>query len=134
MAASNMLALGPYRFSLDTAAYQDLLRTTAYRWPLQQRLGRPPARQFVGVGDDRVTLSGTIYPHYRGGLGQIDEMRASAAAGEPLQLVTGAGRVLGAWVIETVEETQQLFLATGEPRRVAFRLELAAYGDDEAAA
>ena len=130
MAATNMLALGQYRFSVDTAAYQELLRTTAYRWPSQARLGRRPARQFVGIGDETITLNGVIYPHYKGGLGQLDALREEAASGQPLQLVTGVGQVLGAWAVERVEETQRFFLADGRPRSLAFALDLVAYGDD----
>ena len=133
MAATNMLALGPYRFSIDTAAYQELARATAYRWASQPRLGRRPARQFVGVGEDTISLDGAIYPHYRGGLGQIDALRAEAAKGEALQLVTGRGDVLGLWVVERVEETQRLFLSDGRPRQVTFRIELAHYGEDNVA-
>ena len=129
MPASHMLALGDYRFSLDAAAYQELQRSAAYRWASQPRLGRRPARQFVGQGEETITLNGTIYPHYRGGLGQVDALRSEAAAGRPLQLVTGAGAVLGLWVVERVEETQRLF-DNGDPRRVSFHLELAHYGDD----
>ena len=42
MAADYMLALGAYRFSVDTAAYQELRRTAEYRWRAQERLGKPP--------------------------------------------------------------------------------------------
>ncbi len=130
MAASHMLALGGYRFSLETAAYQELQRTTAYRWAAQPRLGRRPARQFVGAGDETVSLAGEIYPHYRGGLGQLDALCREAGVGEPLQLVTGGGEVLGLWVVERVEETQRLFLDDGRPRKISFRIELARYGED----
>ena len=130
MAASYMLALGAFRFSLPTAAYQEFVRTAAYRWPAQARLGRRPARQYAGPGDETITLAGTIYPHYRGGFGQIDAMRAEAGTGRPLRLVTGAGVVLGLWAITRIEETQQAFWDDGRPRRIDFRLELAAYGED----
>ena len=130
MPARNMLALGGYRFSLDTAAYQALERTTAWRWARQERLGRRPARQFVGPGDETIALDGVIYPHYRGGLGQLDALREEAGAGRPLRLVTGTGVVLGLWVVERVEETQRLFLADGRPRNISFRLGLTRYGDD----
>ena len=130
MAATNMLALGQFRFSIDTAAYQDLVRAAAYRWAAQPRLGRRPARQFVGQGEETIELGGVIYPHYRGGLGQVEAMRETAAAGKPLQLVTGVGQVLGQWVIERVEETQRRFLSNGQPRSVEFRLGLAHYGED----
>ena len=78
MAATNMLALGSYRFSIDTSAYQELLRTTSYRWARQPRLGRLPARQFVGPDGETITLNGVIYPHYKGGLGQLDALREEA--------------------------------------------------------
>ena len=130
MAMANMLALGEFRFSLATAAYQALERVSAYRWPAQARLMRRPARQFVGAGDETIELHGVIYPHYRGGLGQIDALRSQAGAGKPLQLVTGTGKVLGLWVIETVEETQRVFLDRGEPRKLLFRLRLGRYGED----
>ena len=129
-----LLALGDFRFSVDTAAYRELLRVTEYRWPSQSRLGRRPARQFVGAGDDTVTLRGVIYPHHRGGLGQLDAMRAEAGQGEPLRLVSGDGRVLDRWVVTRVEETQPEHWSDGTPRRQDFALELAFYGADSDAA
>ncbi|TIM92331.1 MAG: phage tail protein, partial [Mesorhizobium sp.] len=43
-----MMGLGPFRFSLSTAAYQALERSDEYRWVSQDRIGRHPAMQFVG--------------------------------------------------------------------------------------
>ena len=57
-------------------------------------------------------------------------MRIEAGSGEPPQLVTGVGDVLGLSVVERVEETQRLFLDDGRPRNVTFRLELPHYGED----
>ncbi|WP_072670544.1 phage tail protein [Vibrio injensis] len=125
-----MLGLGDYRFSVDRAAYQELRRVTDYRWPSQERIGRTPARQFVGPGDDRQDLEGVIYPHFRGGPGQLDAMREEAAQGTPLLLVDGEGRIHGRWVIERVEETKSVIDEKGRPRRQQFRLTIAFYGDD----
>ncbi|HYN76916.1 MAG TPA: phage tail protein [Lamprocystis sp. (in: g-proteobacteria)] len=61
-----MMALGSYRFSLSTAAYQSLTRQAAWRWPEQERLGAAPVRQYVGPGEQILDLEGVIYPHYRG--------------------------------------------------------------------
>ena len=120
-----------YMFSLSTAAYQSLRRSAAYRWPAQERVGRRPARQFVGPGDETITLDGTIYPHYLGGIGQIEHMREVAGRGEPLALVDGLGNNLGQWCIERVDETATIFEADGRPRRMDFNLGLARYGEDE---
>ncbi|MFC7332735.1 phage tail protein [Rhodocista pekingensis] len=128
--AEIMMGLGTYRFGIGTAAYQTLERATAYRWAAQDRLGRLPARQFLGPGEDGITLSGVIYPHYRGGLRQLDRLRQEAGRGEPLDLVDGYGRVWGAWVVLAVRETQSALLANGAPLKVEFQVELAAYGED----
>ena len=47
-----MMALGSYRFSIDSAAYQELKHSQAYRWQAQERLQRRPAMQFVGAGEE----------------------------------------------------------------------------------
>lgn len=125
-----MMGLGGYFFSVDTASYQTLERATDYRWASQDRLGRGPAHQFVGQGDDTITLAGVIYPHYKGGLGQVDAMRAEAAKGQPLDLVDGFGKVWGVWVIRSVRDRRSQFLGNGAPMRIEFQVELAAYGED----
>ena len=122
-----MMALGVYRFALDTAAYQALERRASYRWASVDRIGAAPARQYVGPGGEAMTLDGVIYPSFAGGLGQLDRMRLSAGLGVPLPLIEGRGRVLGFWVIVSVEEGQTIFAAGGVPQRVEFGLELERY-------
>ena len=130
MPTEHMMSLGEYRFGLSTAAYQDLTHSTTYRWQAQERLGRMPARQYLGPGEETVSLSGVIHPHYRGGLGQVDRMRAEAGRGEPLDLSTGDGTIMGQWVVTRIEETRRVLDADGAPRRIEFRLDLARYGED----
>lgn len=125
-----MLALGPYRFSLNTSAYQSLKRSSEYRWPSIERIGKEPLLQAIGPGYDRIDLDGVIYPHFRGGLGQINAMRDSAQKQEPLMLINGQGNVLGRFVITQIEESQNTFLADGAPRKIEFRLSIERYGEE----
>ena len=131
MATEHMLALGDYRFSVDTAAYQELVRTSEYRWQAQERLGNRPAQQYLGPGEESIELTGNIFPAYRGGLGQLDAMRAEAGKGQPLMLTSGAGDVLGKWCLTRVEETRSVFYANGSPRKMEFRLQIVHYGEDD---
>jgi phage protein U len=124
-----MMALGRYRFSLDTAAYQSLQRSTEYRWTPQARIGQPPGLQYLGPGDEGLELEGVIYPNFKGGLGQVEAMRREAGKGQPLQLTDGLGRAWGHYVITRIEETQTVFFANGQPRRIEFRLSLNRYGE-----
>ena len=130
-----MMALGDFRFSIDTAAYQKLQRTVEYRWPAQARVGRRPARQFVGIGDESISLDGVIYPSFAGGLGQLDQMRELAGQGKPLIMTLGpdekgSGRVMGKFCITRVAETQPEHFSDGTPRKQEFRLQLDHYGED----
>ena len=88
--------------------------------------------QFLGPGEERVTLHGVIYPHYYGGFVQLENMRREAARGRPRGVVSGYGRYHGKWCITSIYDVQRYFLPTGEPRMVEFDTELVAYGSDGA--
>ena len=124
-----MMALGELRFSLDTAAYEQLRRTSLYRWQSQERLSERPAQQFVGIGSDTIIINGTLYPHFHGGLTQLETMRELAATGSPQLLVDGLGFVWGDFVIQSIEETQSFHLPNGIPLKQTFSLTLNHYGD-----
>lgn len=132
--AGVMMALGDYRFSLDTAAYDKLNRESEYRWPLQDRLTVQPAAQFLGPGAEKISLSGSIFPHFRGGLGQLDRMRAEAEKGESLLLTDGRGRVWGRYAVTKIAETQSVFFDDGTPRRIDFSIDLVRYHEDQGGA
>lgn len=130
MAQLIMLRLGNYSFGMQTAAYQELERTREWRWPAQDRIGRAPARQYIGPGDDTMHLSGVIYTTFAGGLGQIGNMAAEAGRGEPLELVDSLGVVWGRWCIERITETHRSFLPGGIPKKIEFTLNLGFYAEE----
>lgn len=127
-----MMTLGDFQFGIATAAYEELTRTTEWRWPSQERFQQLPALQYVGPGGDTITLPGVIYPEYRGGLGQLAAMRTLANKGEPMTLVSGTGSVLGRWVIERLEEKQTVFAERGVGRKQEFTLSLRKFDDPDA--
>ncbi|WP_449105954.1 phage tail protein [Pseudomonas mohnii] len=120
----------PYYFNLDTAAFDELRRSTEFRWASQERLGRRPAQQAVGMGEEKITLKGAIFPGFKGGIKQLDTLRSLGGQLKPLTLTTGYGDVLGTWCLKSVEEEQSALLQGGIPRKQAFTLEFARYGDD----
>lgn len=122
--------LKPYFFNLDTAAFDELVRKTAYRWAGQERLTREIAQQAVGQGEDKLTIKGAIFPLFRGGIGQLNELRSIGRRLQPLTLTTGYGEVLGTWCLLSVDEEQGALLAGGIPRKQGFSLEFVAYGND----
>lgn len=125
-----MMILGVYRFCIDNAAYQSLVRNTEYKWEEQKRLNNETAVQFVGLGSETITLEGTIYPQFKGGLKQISAMRTQAGVGIPLMLISGNGSAFGRWCITSISETQTYFLKDGTPRKITFQISLKKYGEE----
>ncbi|HEK1560297.1 TPA: phage tail protein, partial [Pseudomonas aeruginosa] len=95
-----------------------------WRHASSSRIGAQPARQFVGRGDDTITLPGVLLPELAGSALSLDVLRQMADTGSAWPMVEGTGRIYGLWVIERVTETRTLFFADGTPRRIEFSLEL----------
>lgn len=126
----SMMALGAYRFCLKMATYQTLKRAIEYKWVEISRINSEPSLQFIGLGSQSLDLDGIIFPQFRGGLRQIELMRAEAGLGKPMMLVTGHGFAFGQWCITNINEIQTYFLKDGTPRKIEFSLNLKKYGDD----
>jgi phage protein U len=128
--AGVMMALGAFRFGMQNDAYQKLSRSAPFRWEKVMRQGRAPALQFAGPDAESITLEGIIYPHFKGGLKQVDLMRAQAGLGVPLMMVDGLGWVWKRWAITEVRDTRSYFMADGAPRKIEFSMTLQSYGRD----
>ena len=131
-AGSAMLMFGTVPFEAPATAYQTLERVSEYRQPSQDRVHQRPIHQFTGLGRDTIALDGVVFPGHFGvsGLSHLAALRALAEAGEPRILVAGTGEVFGKYVVTGIEETRTRVFRDGAPRRVAWRLSLARYGDD----
>ena len=126
-----MLALGMFVFSLSTLAYQELQRQTEWRHPSSSRVGAAPARQFIGRGDDSISLPGIIFPELAGTTLSLDALRLMANTGKAWPMIEGTGRIYGLWVIESLSETKTVFFRDGTPRRIEFTLSLKRIDDDQ---
>lgn len=119
-----LMSLGQFVFRLQDLAYSELARATAWRHASNSRVGARPALQYVGPGDDTITLSGVLAPEVAGTLQSLVTLRAMADAGDAYAMVDGAGRIFGAWVIERIEESGSAFTQDGIARRTAFTIAL----------
>lgn len=119
-----MMVLGMFVFSLPTLVYQELQRQTEWRHPSTSRIGARPARQYLGPGEDSITLPGVLLPELAGELLSLDALRLMADTGKAWPLIEGSGRIYGLWVIESLQETKTLFFRDGAARRIEFSLAL----------
>lgn len=123
-----MMTLGGFPFMLDTLPYQQLARQTGWNWPEQQLIGAAPALQYTGKAAEKITLSGMLCPELTGDRSDLEALRALGDLGKPLPLVSGTGLFMGLWVIESLEQGEDVHFRDGTPRRMTFNLQLKKYG------
>lgn len=128
-----LMSLGLFTFSLATAPFETLKRSTAQRWEAKNRVGRGAAYQWVGPGEDSLTVDGTLMPELTGGPENLDKLREMATEGRSWILTAGTGDVLGRWIILDVQETRSRMLDNGAARKITFSLTLRHYWDDDSA-
>ena len=119
-----MLRLGSFNFALNMAVFQEMHRSSEYRWPGQDRFGQLPALQYTGPGEETMTLPGVIYPEWRGSANAMGMLRDLAAHGQPQLLIDAQGQLYGRWVITQVDETRSTFGAFAMPKKIEFSVTL----------
>lgn len=65
--------------------------------------GRSP-REFMGPGDDKITISGQLLPTRIGGLTQLEMAASLMNSGQRLPVMRGDGKMFGWYAIETINE------------------------------
>ncbi|KAF1017662.1 MAG: hypothetical protein GAK31_00930 [Stenotrophomonas maltophilia] len=124
-----LMMLGRFKFSVNTTVFQSLVRSTSWRWPVQERMNKIDALQFTGPGSETMTLPRVIYPSWKGGRDQMNWLRWLAAKGEPQRMIGPGGEIMGEWVIESVEETQSLYIGGDLCQKQEFSVSLRRYSD-----
>ena len=119
-----LMSLGLFTFGIETLAHDELRRRSTWRHATSGRIGARDAVQFVGPGEESVSLPGTVFLEIADGRVSLDELRRMADSGETWALVDGQGYVYGAFVITSIDETAKHFHVDGTPRQIDFCLEL----------
>ncbi|MFN4366501.1 MAG: phage tail protein [Acinetobacter sp.] len=118
-----MMIFGMFVFSIPTATYQSLQRSTNWRHASNSRIGVAPAYQYTGPGEDTITLDGSIVPEFGSQL-SLTALRLMGNTGKSFPLIAGNGKIYGMWKLDSVDETQTYFYKNGQPRKVEFSLKL----------
>ncbi|HHB1424471.1 TPA: phage tail protein [Serratia odorifera] len=125
-----MLMLGDFEFSIDTATYNQLTREASWRWGEQERIGKADLLQYTGKSARSVKIEGEAHALFRNGVDAINDLYLLADKAEPQQLVSGAGDVLGWWVIMDFNDANTSFLPSGAPRKKTYSMTIKHYADD----
>ena len=119
-----MRALGLFVFSLSTLPYQELKRRRGWRFASNNRVGKKPARQYVGEDDETISLSGVLLPELTGGDMSLADNEAMANQHTAWPLIEGTGHIYGMFTIDNIDTTRTLFFDDGTARRIEFTIAL----------
>lgn len=119
-----MMTLGFFVFSRLTVPYQTSQHDMVWRHPTNSRVGARPSSQFLGVGDETLTLSGVLMPEITGGELSLEALRKMADTGKAYPLIEGRGTVTGFFVIEKISKGRSEFFSDGAARKIEFTIEL----------
>jgi len=119
-----MMIYGMLPFVRQTLPYNQLQHTINYRWPSSSRVGQRAAAQFIGPGDESITLNGELRPEITGGAISLLALRLLADQGLAWPLIAGNGTIFGMYVVESLDNTQSEFFANGSASKITFTLKL----------
>lgn len=126
-----LMSLGQFLFKTSTLAFQEIQRQRAWNYADNAIAFGRAKKQFMGAGEDTVTLPGLIYEEY--GFGSrfaLDEVASMADTGQGFVLMDGSGYLYGVYVINSIDETKSILLDNGVPRKVDYTLKLSRTDDE----
>jgi hypothetical protein len=126
-----LLALGDHIFEILPLNYQRIERETVAKWPAIARFGQRAARQFTGLGEDQLVISGLMCPEEFGGRDEYEAIRVTQGAGQPVMMAGMASwssaRIFGRVVILTVSDAQHEIAPNGQGQILEFSVTVAPY-------
>lgn len=133
MAGEVLMGWGPHRFTVGGMAYEELRRHVHARWEKHPIIGRRPAGQYLGPGEDEVRLRGTIYPIAQGGglAAQVAALLADCLAGQVYTLLSEDGSIIGPYRLEFAETGESYHLPGGQAQKIVYELDFHAHDDGE---
>jgi len=124
-----LYALGLFVFDTSTLLFSDLERDRSWRHPETEVFGARPDSQYVGPGADTIKLSGLLIPEICGSYSSIEKIAAMGDTGDAYPLVRGDGKVLGNFVIKSLNEKHENMIDNGLARTVTFGIDLSRVPD-----
>ena len=119
-----LAALGMFVFATDSLLFDSLTRDRDWRHGRTDRFGARAASQFLGPGEDKVTLNGTLVPELAGRYSSIETLAEMGDGGDAHQLADGSGNVLGSFTIMNLREQHDILIDNGKARVIGFSIDL----------
>ncbi|RCP94331.1 oxidoreductase [Escherichia coli] len=125
-----MMIYGMFVFQLSTLPHQQIQQSRNWRHVKNERINRSASWQYIGAGDDTITLSGLLYPEITGGEVSLTALTTQAYAGRPWPLIDGVGQIYGMYVITALNTTRSELDRYGKARKIEFTVTFQRVNED----
>lgn len=125
-----MMVYGMFVFTLRTVPYQQLQHSQEWRHVKNERVNKSAAWQYIGPGDDNITLSGVLYPEITGGNLSLAALETIGFSGRPWPLIEGGGWIYGMYVMTRLERGKTEFDRYGQAKKIEFTISLSRASSD----
>jgi hypothetical protein len=112
--------------SLDTRPFNadEMDRSASADFAVKPLISGLPGREFMGEGDDKITLSGQLLPFKTGGLTELEAAHGFRRSGTRLPVMRGDGKAFGWFVIESIRESHGDLMRDGVGFTVKHMIEM----------
>lgn len=117
-----MMVYGMFVFELKTLPHQQLQQNKSWRHVKNERINRSASWQYIGAGEDQITLSGVLYPEITGGEVSLTVLTTQAYTGRPWPLIDGTGQIYGMYVITGSQTTRSELDRYGKAKKIEFSI------------
>ncbi|EFH8084040.1 TPA: phage tail protein [Escherichia coli] len=117
-----MMIFGMFVFELKTLPHQQIQQNKTWRHVKNERINRSAAWQYIGAGDEQITLSGQLYPEITGGEVSLTLLNTQAYTGCPWPLIDGTGQIYGMYVITGLQTTRSELDRYGKAKKIEFSI------------
>ena len=125
-----MMIYGMFVFELRTLPHQQLQQSKSWRHVKNDRINHSASWQYIGSGEDQISLSGVLYPEITGGEPSLTILTTQAYTGRAWPLIDGVGQVYGMYVLTGVKLTRSELDQYGKAKKIDFTLELQRCDED----
>lgn len=120
----HLLTLGMFVFGMDRLNFHELERQISWKHGKSPRFGIRDAGQFLGPGDETITLTGLLVPEIAGTYGDIDRLIEMGNTGEIYPLILGTGTIMGEFRMLKLDDRWRNLINGGVARQTDFAIDL----------
>ena len=127
-----LFQIGPLTLDTLPFAAESFSRNAGADLAVKPVMGGLQPREFMGVADESITISGQLLPTRLGGMTELELAYSLSTSGTKVPLMRGDGRMLGWYVIEKVSEQHSDLTRFGVGFVVRYTLNLTKVSTDGA--